>query len=340
MFFSHLPKDGIADETIKLAHHLAQTPSAYRNVSQNLEIEKCMNKLIQLKDSGAIGGCPCNLGTCWTFQKSEIEKHFIGNISGSANQFRVFGDIICEGTAPSMHEAIVGINRSLGTILGSMESMIEVPHDVCEHLNYSPMFEYSRAWITSRYELIYGLKNAENKLGLFSGNPVSRKTGYWKTGAFPGRMFVDGKVQKTFRVHRFGQMCFTTNRDKDMWRASDSDHINGDKFDNRKTNTRWLDGIDNNKNYHNGQTLTEALWVNDRRNRHAVMPPMTMKGVDTVTGRPRARRWKTKPPIVRGRPPITRTRPPIMIVEDEHIALGIRTVTAIQNTNSRWGSRN
>ena len=27
-----------------------------------------------------------------------------------------------------------------------------------------------------------------------------------------------------------------------------------------------------------------------------------------------------------------------MIVEDEHIALGIRTVTAIQNTNSRWGA--
>jgi len=183
MFFSHLPKDGIAEETIKLAHHLAQTPSAYRNVSQNLEIEKCMNKLIQLKDSGAIGGCPCNLGTCWTFQKSEIEKHFIGNISGSANQFRVFGDIICEGTAPSMHEAIVGINRSLGTILGSMESMIEVPHDVCEHLNFSPMFEYSRAWITSRYELIYGLKNAENKLELFC--TVSRETGFRKNITFP-----------------------------------------------------------------------------------------------------------------------------------------------------------
>ena len=251
MFFSHLPKDGIAEETIKLAHHLAQTLSAYRNVSQNLEIEKCMNKLIQLKDSGAIGGCPCNLGTCWTFQKSEIEKQFIGNISGSANQFRVFGDIICEGTAPSMHEAIVGINRSLGTILGSMESMIEVPHDVCEHLNFSPMFEYSRAWITSRYELIYGLKNAENKLELFC--TVSRETGFRKNITFPARMFVDGKEQKTFRLHRLGQMCFTTNRDKDMWRDNHCDHINGDKFDNRKTNTRWLNGMDNNKNYHNGQ---------------------------------------------------------------------------------------
>jgi hypothetical protein len=260
MFFSHLPKDGIADESIKLAHHLVQTPSAYRNVSQNLEIEKCMNKLIQLKDSGAIGGRPCNLRTCWTFQKSEIEKHFIGNIIGGRNAFRVFGDIICEGTAPSIHEAIVGINRSLGTILGSMESMIEVPLDVYEHLNYSPMFDYTRAWITSRYELIYGLKNAENKLELFrfsSNGDEDLPCGYRKTGAFPRRMFVDGKVQIKFNVHRFGQMCFTTNRNKDMWRASDSDHINGDKFDNRKTNTRWLDGVDNNKNYHNGQRKSD-----------------------------------------------------------------------------------
>ena len=78
MFFIHLPKDGIADETIKLAHHLVQTPSAYWNVSQNKEIKQCMNALIQLKDSGAIGGRPCNLDTCWTFKKSELEKHNIG----------------------------------------------------------------------------------------------------------------------------------------------------------------------------------------------------------------------------------------------------------------------
>ncbi len=49
IFFSHLPKDGIAEETIKLAHNLAQTPPTYRNVSQNKKIEQCMNTLIQLK---------------------------------------------------------------------------------------------------------------------------------------------------------------------------------------------------------------------------------------------------------------------------------------------------
>ena len=83
------------------------------------------------------------------------------------------------------------------------------------------------------------------------------------------------------------------------------------------------------------RTLTEALWVDGRRNRHAGMSPLMMNGVDTVTGRPRAGRWKTEPPIARERPPITRTRPPIMIVGDEDIALGIRTVTVMQNTTSR-----
>ena len=92
-----------------------------------------MNTLIQLKESGAIGGGPCGLRTCWTFKKSELEKHKIGNIIGMQNSFRDFNDIICEGTAPSMHEAIVGIKRSPETILGSMESMIEVPLDVYKH---------------------------------------------------------------------------------------------------------------------------------------------------------------------------------------------------------------
>ena len=66
-----------------------------------------------------------------------------------------------------MHEAIVGIKRSPKTIFGSMESMIEVPLDVYEHLNFSPMFDYAQVWITSRYELIFGLKNTENTLELF-----------------------------------------------------------------------------------------------------------------------------------------------------------------------------
>jgi len=77
--------------------------------------------------------------------------------------FRVFNDIICKGTAPSMHEAIVGIKRSLETILGSMESMVEVPLDVYKHLIFSPMFDNTRAWITSSCELIFGLKEEYGK---------------------------------------------------------------------------------------------------------------------------------------------------------------------------------
>ena len=50
-------------------------------------------------------------------------------------------------------------------------------------------------------------------------------------------------------------MCFTTNREKAMWRASESDHINGDKYDNQKTNTRWLDGIENNMNFHKSRRM-------------------------------------------------------------------------------------
>jgi hypothetical protein len=60
------------------------------------------------------------------------------------NSFRVFDDSICEGTALSMREAIVGIKRSPETIFGSMESLIEVPLDVYEHLNFSPMFDYTQ----------------------------------------------------------------------------------------------------------------------------------------------------------------------------------------------------
>ena len=176
------------------------------------------------------------------------------------NSFRVFNDIICEGTAPSMHEAIVGIKRSPETILGSMKSMIEVPLDVYKHLQFSPMFDYTRAWITSRYELIFGLKNTESKLELFRFiryGDEDLPSGARKNGSFPARMFVEGKASRLFILHRFGQLCFTTNRDNTMWRASQSDHINGDKYDNRKTNTRWLNGMENNSNYHEGRRMSD-----------------------------------------------------------------------------------
>jgi hypothetical protein len=72
---------------------------------------------------------------------------------------------------------------------------------------------------------------------------------------FPAIFFVEGKKSMTFSIYRFGQMCFTTNPEKAMWRASESDHINGDKYDNQKTNTRWLDGIENNMNFHKSRRM-------------------------------------------------------------------------------------
>ena len=56
---------------------------------------------------------------------------------------------------------LLGLKGHLKLFFGSMESMIEVLLDVYKHLKFSPMFDYTRAWITSRYELIFGLKNTE-----------------------------------------------------------------------------------------------------------------------------------------------------------------------------------
>ena len=126
-----------------------------------------MNTLIQLKESVAIGGGPCGLQTCQTFKKSEIKKHKIGNIIGFQNSFKVFNDITAKELSRPMHEAIVGIKRSDETILGAKESMIDVPLDDYKRLDFSPMFDYTQAWITSRYDLIVRLKNTESKLELF-----------------------------------------------------------------------------------------------------------------------------------------------------------------------------
>ena len=65
------------------------------------------------------------------------------------------------------HEAIVEIKRSDETILGAKESMIEVPLDVYEHLDFLPMFDYTQAWMTSMYDVILGLKNTVSKLELY-----------------------------------------------------------------------------------------------------------------------------------------------------------------------------
>jgi len=55
---------------------------------------------------------PCNLGTCWTFNKKEIGKHRIGKMVGGRNSFKKFPEIICTGNTPSLSEVITAIKQT------------------------------------------------------------------------------------------------------------------------------------------------------------------------------------------------------------------------------------
>jgi hypothetical protein len=236
---------------IKKLHYLNQTPSYRRSVIENNEIIQLIKKLNQMKSRGEIGGKPCSLGTSWTYKKKEIGKHRIGRMVGQCKSFIVFPEIICTGNAPSLIEVINAIKQTKNTKIRKEVSIIEVPVDALEYCGYEPFVQNAKAFITSRFELIYGLKNKNGELEMYHMGNVKGEGR--KTVVIPRRMFVDGPRNrfKQFTRGRFGLMCFSANRDKSDWERCECDHINGDCTDDREENVRWLTPTDNKRSYNN-----------------------------------------------------------------------------------------
>ena len=120
-----------------------------------------------MKLCGKISGKPCNLGICWTFSKKEIGKYRIGKMVETNNCFKKFPEIICTGKTPSLSEVITGIKQTNGTKIGKEVSIIEVPVDVLEYLDYVPIAQNAKAFITSRFETVFALKNENGNIEMY-----------------------------------------------------------------------------------------------------------------------------------------------------------------------------
>jgi hypothetical protein len=85
----------------------------------------------------------------------------------------------------------------------------------------------------------------------FGENPSKNNTR--KAVAIPRRVCVDGPWDegKKQQSGRFGLMCFSANRNKEDWDICKCDHINGDCFDDREENVRWLTPKENKTDYSN-----------------------------------------------------------------------------------------
>ncbi len=205
-----------------------------------------------MKLRGEISGKPCGLDTCWTFSKKEdIGKHRIGRMVTTRNSFKGFPEIICTGNAPSLTEVINAIKRTKFTKIGKEVSIIEVPVDMLEHCGFALFAQNTKAFITSRFETLFGLKNENGVLEMYHMGKV--KGDGRKQVVIPRRMFGDRpwKENKKLRRGRFGLMCFSANRNKNDWDRCECDHINGDRTDEREENVRWLTPAENKSNYHN-----------------------------------------------------------------------------------------
>ena len=237
---------------IKRLHYLNQTPSYRRSVIENNEIIQLIKKLNQMKSRGEIGGKPCGLKTSWTFKKNECEKHSIGKIVGVNNSFKVFPKIICSGDTPSLGEVITAIKQTNGTKIGKEVSIMEVPVDVLEYCRFVPIAKNAKAFITSRFESIFALKNKNGEMEMYHNNGNST-SGKRRNITFPQRMFVDEKKKKLMQRGRFGLLCFSVNRNQSDWEICECDHMNGDPTDDRNENARWLTRKENRANYHNNR---------------------------------------------------------------------------------------
>jgi hypothetical protein len=74
-------------------------------------------------------------------------------------------------------------------------SIIEVPGDVLEHCGFRPFAQNANAFITSRFDLLCGLKNKNGELEMFHMGELSGHGR--KSIRFPRRMFVDRPQEKT-----------------------------------------------------------------------------------------------------------------------------------------------
>jgi hypothetical protein len=243
---------------------LNQTPTYRRTDNEKNEIDLLIKKLLKMKSRGKIGGKPCGLGTCWTYNKKAIGEHRIGRMVGQSNSFKVYPKIICTGNAPSLSEVINAIKQTKGTKIGKNVSIIEVPGDVLEHCDIRPFAQNANAFITSRFELVCGLKNENGELEMYyvrerSGNKGGKRNVMY----ISRRMFVDSlhESRKQLKRGRFGLMCFSANRDKSDWDRCECDHMNGDPTDDRDENVRWLTPADNKSNYNNKR----ARWSHSAR---------------------------------------------------------------------------
>jgi len=146
-------------------------------------------------------------------QKEENGKHRIGSMVGTRNSFKVFSEIICTGNAPSLIEVITAIKRTKDTKIGKDVSIIEVPVDMLEYCCFRPFAQNAKAFITSRFELLCGLKNKNGELEMYyMGEKTSKGEGR-KTVEISRRMFADRSREesKSLQRGRFGLMCFSAN---------------------------------------------------------------------------------------------------------------------------------
>ena len=177
-------------------------------------------------------------------------------MAGRRHAFKVFPEIICTGNAPSLSDVINAIKRTKGTKIGKNVSIIEVPVDVLEYCGYAPIAQNAKAFITSHFKTVFGLKNKNGKLEMYHCGTKTSIGDKRKYIAFPTRMFADrppGEREKII-LGRFGLLCFSANRNQSDWEICECDHINGDPTDDRNENVRWLTRKDNKNNYDNNRT--------------------------------------------------------------------------------------
>ena len=160
---------------------------------------------------------------------------------------------ICTGDNPLLGEVITVIKRTKDTKIGKEISIIEVPVDVLEHCGFASFAQNTKAFITSRSETLFGLKNKNGELEMYYIGKKTSKGDGRKAVLLPRRMSGDGprEENKKMLIGRFGLMCFSANRNKLDWDRCECDHINGDCTDDCEENVRWLTPADNKKNYYN-----------------------------------------------------------------------------------------